>query len=101
MIICDITSMKERRRWLADFSVANAAGAVSGPFIGAVFADQVGWPWLAWINLVAVGLAGVMAFFFLHLRPVEGGIREKMSRLDWTGFVLFTVIGTIVALPLS
>ena len=101
IILCDITTLKERPRWLGVMSMANAVGAVTGPFIGGVFAEQVGWPWLGWINLITVGVTGVLAFFFLHLTPIEGNINDKMRKLDWSGFALFIVIGTAVALPLS
>ncbi|GLB11600.1 hypothetical protein AtubIFM57258_008470 [Aspergillus tubingensis] len=90
IILCDITTMKERPWWLGVISMANAVGAVTGPFIGGQFAQAVGWPWLGWINLITAGATGVLAFFFLHLTP-----------LDWLGFALFVLISTIIALPLS
>jgi MFS family permease len=101
MILCDITTMKERARWLGVLSSANAVGAVTGPFIGGAFAQDVGWPWLGWINLIAAGVTGVLTFFFLHLSPIEGDVRTKARKLDWSRFALFTIIGTIIALPLS
>ena len=101
IILCDITTMKERPRWLGVMSMANAVGAVTGPFIGGVFAQHIGWPWLGWINLVVVGITGVLTFFFLHLTPIEGNLMENMRKLDWYGFALFTIIGTTIALPLS
>ncbi|KAM5445111.1 hypothetical protein MaudCBS49596_007839 [Microsporum audouinii] len=101
IILCDITTLKERPRWLGVLSLANAVGAVTGPFIGGVFAEKVGWQWLGWVNLITVSIAGVLAFFFLHLMPIEGDIKDKMRKLDWTGFALFAVIGTAISLPLS
>ncbi|KJZ78551.1 hypothetical protein HIM_01942 [Hirsutella minnesotensis 3608] len=101
IILCDITTLKERPRWLGVMSMANAVGAVTGPFIGGAFAQQAGWPWLGWINLITAGITGVLAFFFLHLTPIEGDLKHKVRTLDWSGFALFTVIGTTVALPLS
>jgi hypothetical protein len=74
---------------------------VTGPFIGGVSAEQIRWPWLGWINLITVGITAVLAFFFLRLTHIEGGIGDKMRKLDWSGFALFTVIGTAIALPLS
>jgi MFS family permease len=82
IILCDITTLKERPRWLGVLSMANAVGAVTGPFIGGVFAEQVGWRWLGWINLITAGIIGVLTFFFLHLTPIEGGIKDKMRKLD-------------------
>ncbi|KAL7918577.1 MFS general substrate transporter [Trichoderma austrokoningii] len=101
IILCDITTLKERPRWLGALTVANAIGAVTGPFIGGVFAEKVGWPWLGWINLITAGIAGALTFFFLHLTPIEGDLGDKMKRLDWYGFALFTVLSAIIALPLS
>lgn len=101
IILCDITTLKERPRWLGVISIANAVGALAGPFIGGVFAEEVGWPWLGWINLITVALTGVLAFFFLRLTPLEGDIKDRMRTLDWNGFAIFTVIGTAIALPLS
>lgn len=101
IILCDITTLRERPRWLGVLSVANAVGAVTGPFIGGVFAEEIGWPWLGWINLITVGITGVLAFFFLHLKPIDGSFRDKTQTLDWSGFAFFTIIGTTIALPLS
>lgn len=101
VILCDITTLKERPRWLGVLSAANAVGAVTGPFIGGGFAQRTGWPWLGWIGLIAAVVTGVLAFFFLHLKPIEAGMKDKMKTLDWSGFALFTVIATIIALPLS
>ncbi|KAL7940019.1 major facilitator superfamily domain-containing protein [Trichoderma barbatum] len=101
IILCDVTTLKERPRWMGAITVANAVGAVTGPFIGGVFAERIGWPWLGWINLVTAGITGVLSFFFLHLTPIEGDIKDKMRKLDWSGFALFTVIAIAVALPLS
>lgn len=101
IILCDITTMKERPRWLGVMSMVNAVRAVIEPFIGGVFAQHIGWSWLGWINLVVVGITGVLTFFFLHLTPIEGNLMENILKLDWYGFALFTIIGTTIALPLS
>ncbi|KAJ5259398.1 MFS general substrate transporter [Penicillium angulare] len=101
IVLCDITTMKERPRWLGVMSMANALGAVTGPFIGSAFAENIGWQWLGWINLITAGFTGILTFFFLHLTPLEGHIKDKIKRLDWFGYVIFILIGTLIALPLS
>lgn len=101
IILCDITTMKERPRWMGLMAMSNAVGVVTGPFIGAGFAEDVSWSWIGWINLLAAGFTGMLAFFFLHLTPLEGGVKDKAKKLDGLGFAVFTVIGTAVALPLS
>ena len=76
MILC------ERPRWLEVMSMAASVGAVTGPFLGGVFAET-GWQWLGWINLITVAITGALSFFFfLNLTPIEGDMKQNMKRLD-------------------
>jgi MFS family permease len=110
IILCDITTLKERPRYLGLMSLATATGGVTGPILGGAFAELVDWRWLGWINVLVVGITGVLAFFFLHLRPIDAESKTKLIdaesktkllRLDWIGFLLFTIAATAVVLPLS
>jgi MFS family permease len=101
IILCDITTLKERPRYLGLMSLATATGGVTGPILGGAFAELVDWRWLGWINVLVVGITGVLAFFFLHLRPIDAESKTKLLRLDWIGFLLFTIAATAVVLPLS
>ena len=101
IILCDITTLKERPRYLGVVNLANAIGAVTGPIIGGVFTEFVDWRWLGWINVIVAATTGILAFFFLHLRRIETDLKTKLLRLDWTGFLVFTVAAATVALPLS
>ncbi|OTA61524.1 MFS general substrate transporter, partial [Hypoxylon sp. EC38] len=101
IILADITNLKERPLYLALLAVAIAAGTISGPIIGAVFSEFVDWRWIGWINLPFVAIAFVLAFFFLHLRPIPLSFSVKARGLDWMGMALFTVGASATALPLS
>jgi hypothetical protein len=48
-----------------------------------------------------VGIAFLLTFFFLHLKPLEMDTNEKFRRMDWLGLVLFGTGATSLALPLS
>ena len=101
IILADITSLKERPLYLGLYALPMAGGGVCGPIIGAAFSEFVDWRWIGWINLPIVVVGIVLAFFFLHLRPVDASFGSKLRRLDWIGISLFTIGGTMFALPLS
>lgn len=101
IILADITSLKERPLYLGLYALPMAGGGVCGPIIGAAFSEFVGWRWIGWINLPIIVVGVVLAFFFLHLRPIESSFRSKLRRLDWVGMLLFTTGSIVFALPLS
>lgn len=101
IILTDITSLKERPLFLGLYALPMAGGGVCGPLIGAAFSEFVDWRWIGWINLPIIAVGVLLAFFFLHLRPIDSSFRSKLRRLDWIGMVLFTIGSTTFALPLS
>ncbi|PYI04061.1 MFS general substrate transporter [Aspergillus sclerotiicarbonarius CBS 121057] len=101
IILTDITTLKERPRYQGVMSVSIASGVIGGPLVGGVFAAYVNWRWLGWINLPFVGSAALLSILFLRLRSIDMDFKTKVRRLDWMGFLLFTIGATAVALPLS
>ena len=101
IILADITSLKERPLYLGLYALPMAGGGVCGPIIGAAFSEFVNWRWIGWINLPIIVIGVVLAFFFLHLRPIDSSFCSKLRRLDWIGMLLFTIGSTTFALPLS
>ena len=101
IILTDITSLKERPLYLGLYALPMAGGGVCGRIIGAAFSEFVDWRWIGWINLPIIVLGFLLAFFFLHLRPIDASFRSKLRRLDGIGMILFTIGSTTFALPLS
>ena len=101
IILADITSLKERPLYLGLYALPMAGGGVCGPIIGAAFSEFVNWRWIGWINLPIVAVGFLLAFFFLHLRPIDSSFQSKLRSLDWTGMLLFMIGSTTFALPIS
>ncbi|KAL7627927.1 hypothetical protein AAE478_002122 [Parahypoxylon ruwenzoriense] len=101
IIVSDMTSLKERPLYLGIMALPIAVGSILGPTIGALFSDFVTWRWIGWINLPLLGIAFPLLLFFLHLRPIDSSLQDKVKRLDWGGMSLFSIGCTVFVLPLS
>lgn len=101
IILADITSLKERPKYLGFIAMAIATGSILGPIVGGLFSEFVNWRWIGWINLPITGTVLVLSMLFLHLKPIELPFAVKIRRLDWGGMGLFIVGATATALPLS
>lgn len=83
-IIGDVVSPRERGRYAGYFSIVWGASSVLGPTIGGVVTDQIGWPWIFWINLPLGLLALFVSDRALRKLPVAG----RRSGLEFAGIVL-------------
>ncbi len=71
-----------------------SVGTVTGPLIGAGFAQNVTWRWIFYFNLPVIGLGMIFVVLFLNQAKIPGGIVGKLARFDWIGSVLFTASAT-------
>lgn len=101
MIVVDMTTLKERPLYLGLMAIPIATGSILGPVIGALFCEYVSWRWIGWVNLPFLAVSSLLAFFFLHLRPIDTSFASRMRALDWFGMFLFSAATVSVSLPLS
>ncbi|KAL2883041.1 hypothetical protein SGCOL_001732 [Colletotrichum sp. CLE4] len=94
VIITDLVPLAVRGQWFSLLSVVWSVGTVTGPLIGAGFAQNISWRWIFWINLPIIAIGMVMIFFFLKQAKVPGQIGTKLKRVDWLGSFLFTTGST-------
>ncbi|KAI8626906.1 MFS general substrate transporter [Xylariaceae sp. FL1651] len=101
VLLCDITTMKERSLWLGLLSIPLATGFIFGPVLGALFTQYASWRYIGWINLPLVAVNFALAVYGLRLTPVKGSLFSRLRRLDWIGMLLFSIGSATFALPLS
>ncbi|KAM7185636.1 putative mfs multidrug transporter protein [Naviculisporaceae sp. PSN 640] len=94
VVVTDLVPLAHRGTWLSALSAIWAVGTVTGPLIGAGFAQNISWRWIFYINLPVIALGLLMVIFFLHQTPIPGGILSKLSKFDWVGCILFTASST-------
>ncbi|KAI8235349.1 Efflux pump FUS6 [Colletotrichum sp. SAR 10_96] len=94
VIVTDLVPLSVRGQWFSLLSAVWSVGTVTGPLIGAGFAQNVTWAWIFWINLPIIAVGVVMIFFFLKQAKIPGDIAGKLARFDWLGSFLFTAGST-------
>lgn len=86
----DLVPLAFRGNWLSLLSGIWSVGTVTGPLIGAGFAQNITWRWIFYVNLPVIGLGIVFVALFLHQAKILGHTMEKFGRFDWVGCILFT-----------
>ena len=93
--IGDIFSPRERGRWMGAISMTYGLASIFGPFLGGWITDNLGWPWVFYINLPVAALAlGGILYALPRVRI------DHETHVDWIGSVLLVVglIPTLIAL---
>ena len=85
-IIAQVTTPRERPRYMAVIGAAFPIAILLGPVLGGAITDYWGWPWVFWINL-PVGIAALV-FAAFTVPHIDGGARP---RFDVAGAVTFAV----------
>jgi EmrB/QacA subfamily drug resistance transporter len=91
-MIADIFPPRQVPRGLAIWMVAFGAGSISGPFVGGVITDHVGWRWVFFGTAPLGAIAGVLGWLVLPRVRVA-----RNFRVDYLGIVLI-VCGLIALL---
>lgn len=86
IIMADIISPRERGRYMGLFGAVMAVGTVSGPLIGGLLTDTVGWRWNFFVGVPFAIIAIILLQLTLRLpkRP------KRKVRIDYLGAVLLT-----------
>lgn len=93
-IVVTAAGPEHRGRALGIMAAAQAIGLSTGPALGGLVLDTLGWQWVFWIN-VPVGLAAAVLGWFV-LPPTTG--LAVGERFDWTGaFLILPALTALIA----
>ncbi len=86
IIMADIISPRERGRYMGLFGAVMAVGTVSGPLIGGLLTDTVGWRWNFFVGVPFAIIAIIVLQLTLRLPKSP----KRKVRIDYLGAVLLT-----------
>jgi len=101
IIITDVVELRKRGNYFAGLAAIWAFGSVTGPLIGATFAEKVSWRWIFWINLPFIGIGLPSTTYFLRLHQKPKRIGQKLRQIDWIGIALFLSSTTAFLIPVT
>lgn len=93
-IVAQVTTPRERPRYLAIVGAAFPIAILVGPVLGGLITDYWGWPWVFWINIPFGVAALVLALVAVPSLPGFG-----RQRFDVAGSISFAI--AMVALVLA
>jgi len=85
----------QRPRAMGMFSSLTGLAVLSGPVIGGLLVDSLGWRWVFWINVPLC----VATAFLARLRIPSND--RLVSKIDWPGVILLTIAMTAIVWGLS
>ncbi|POS87586.1 hypothetical protein EPUL_002520 [Erysiphe pulchra] len=101
IMLTDLVPLAYRGAWFGYLGSVWAIGSVTGPLMGASFAQRVSWRWIFWINLPIIITGSIAIYFFLTLDKIPGKFSTKMARFDWFGSVVFCGATVSFLIPMT
>jgi len=92
-IIGDLVPARQRSKYQALLGIVSTLALIAGPLAGGLFADDLSWRWIFYINLPIGAVALIAVAAFLHL-PAP----HSTARVDLSGSLLATVFTTAALL---
>ncbi|KAK5637180.1 hypothetical protein RRF57_012892 [Xylaria bambusicola] len=98
--IADLLPLRERPKYMGIVLIGYTVAAWLGPVIGGLFAQQVTWRWIFYLNLPITGVALVCLWVFLRTNYRKDTVRNSIKRVDLGGNALLvaSVVAVLVAL---
>jgi MFS family permease len=92
---------RQRGLYFGILGVVYAIAISSGPLIGGVIAENIGWRWCFYINLPFQGISFALLVFFLHVHEPRTEIIKGLMAVDWLGSMALTASVVMILLGLQ
>ncbi|KAL2047544.1 hypothetical protein ABVK25_011402 [Lepraria finkii] len=99
IVLSDLFSLRSRALFIGLMEVMWAVAGGIGPVLGGIFAQDVSWRWIFWINLPISGATFLLLLFFLDVHNPRTQFAEGFKAIDWVGSL--SMLGLIVMLLLG
>ncbi|QYS95244.1 MFS domain-containing protein [Trichoderma simmonsii] len=96
VILSDITTLRERPKYLSMGAFAWALGTNIGVPVGGAIGQYTSWRWVFWINIpiCVPSIAGIV--YALHLVRDKSSFKSKAARVDYLGITVFIAATTLL-----
>jgi EmrB/QacA subfamily drug resistance transporter len=85
VVLSDLVSPRERGRYMGYLGAVMGVGMVTGPLLGGVITDGLGWRWCFYVGVPFAVAALITLQKTLHLPR-----RRRDAKIDWPGVVLIS-----------
>ena len=92
-IAADLIPARRRAKYQAYLGIVATLGIIAGPLLGGLFADDLSWRWIFFVNL-PIGIAALVVIGTRLQLPV----RRSQRSVDYLGALLATVFTTAILL---
>lgn len=102
MVVSDVTTLKQRGKFMGILGSCIGLGNAVGPFISSAFTERVTWRALFWLLCPLAVCSGLILYFLLPPQTIPPEpLRAKLAKIDYAG-IIFSSAGTILLLiPVS
>lgn len=96
-VLGDIVAPRERPKYQAYLAGGFAVSAILGPVLGGVFADDLSWRWIFWINLPI----GLVALGMCEITLAKLTILRVRHKIDYLGALLIVATASCAMLVIT
>lgn len=102
MVVSDVTTLKQRGKFMGILGSCVGLGNAVGPFISSAFAEKVTWRALFWLLCPLAVCAALILYAILPPQTIPPEpLGAKLAKIDYLG-IFFSSVGTVLLLiPIS